>query len=228
MQDSNRPKFPVGSVVHVRWEVADFDYPDIPFGGWVGRVIEVQEDACTTCLVRWTPETLAAVSLLVKHRYDCTETWLDEDDLEPDDGKQASLPQLMGDKPPSPDRSWPNLKARNTMQAQTVRIDLRYDRVELKQILRYAKAHDLERNGRYDFRKPPRLNIWTHTWSNAGCKAESCLMFSLEFDCKTASLMSVMLLPGFGWEAFLDELARLERTGLGYPVYGKRRREPTT
>ena len=66
------------------------------------------------------------------------------------------------------------------MQAQTVRINLRYDRAELKQILRYAKAHDVERNGRYDFRMPPRLNIWTHTWSNAGCKAESCVMFSLE------------------------------------------------
>ena len=114
------------------------------------------------------------------------------------------------------------------MQAQTVRINLRYDRAELKQILRYAKAHDLERNGRYDFRIPPRLNIWTHTWSNAGCKAESCVMFSLEFAWATASLMSVMLQPGYDWEAFLDELARLERAALGNPVYGKRRREPTT
>ena len=37
------------------------------------------------------------------------------------------------------------------MQAQTVRINLQYDRADLKQILRYAKAHDVERNGRYDF-----------------------------------------------------------------------------
>ena len=76
----------------------------------------------------------------------------------------------MGDKPPLSDRNWHNLKARNAMQAQTVRINLRYDRADLKQILRYAKAHDLGRNGRYDFRTPPRLDIWTHTWSNAGCK----------------------------------------------------------
>ena len=114
------------------------------------------------------------------------------------------------------------------MQAQTVRINLRYDRAELKQILRYAKAHDVERNGRYDFRMPPRLNIWTHAWSNAGCRAESCVMFSLEFDWKTASLMSVMLMPGYDWEAFVDELARLERAALGKSVYGRRRREPTT
>jgi hypothetical protein len=108
-----------------------------------------------------------------------------------------------------------------------VRINLRYDRADLKQILRYAKAHDVERNGRYDFRKPPRLNIWTHTWSNAGCKAESCLMCSLEFDWKSASVMCVVLMPGYDWEAFLDELARLERAALGNPVYGRRRREPT-
>jgi hypothetical protein len=41
-----------------------------------------------------------------------------------------------------------------------------YERAGLKQILRYAKAHDVEFSGRYDLRKPPRLNIWTHTWSN--------------------------------------------------------------
>ena len=79
------------------------------------------------------------------------------------------------------------------MNAETVRVNLRYDRAELKQIFRYAKAHDVDRNGRYDFRRPPRLNIWTHNWSNPGCKEESCVMFSLAFDWKTASLMSVML-----------------------------------
>ena len=36
------------------------------------------------------------------------------------------------------------------MQSQTERINLQYERGELKQILRYATAHDVERNGRYD------------------------------------------------------------------------------
>jgi hypothetical protein len=35
-----------------------------------------------------------------------------------------------------------------------------------------------------------------------------------------------MLQPGFDWEAFLDELARLEKAALGDVVYGKRRAEP--
>ena len=68
------------------------------------------------------------------------------------------------------------------MNAETVRVNLRYDRTDLKRLLRYAKAHDVELDGRYDIRKPPRLNIWTHTWLNPGCRAESSLMFSLAFD----------------------------------------------
>ena len=114
------------------------------------------------------------------------------------------------------------------MREQTVRINLRYDREQLKQMLRYAKVHDIEQNGRYDFRTPPRLNIWTHTWSNAGCQAESCVMFSLEFDWNTASMMSVMLLRGYAWDSFLDELAKLEWAALGNLVFGQRRPEPAT
>jgi hypothetical protein len=112
------------------------------------------------------------------------------------------------------------------MNAENVRINLRYDQADLRSLLRYAKAHDVERAGRYDFRRPPRLNIWTHTWIHPGCRAESSLMFSLAFDWNTALLMSVILHPGYDWEIFLDELARLERAALGNTVYGKRRAEP--
>ena len=112
------------------------------------------------------------------------------------------------------------------MNVETVRTNLRYDQADLKLLFRYAHAHDVERAGRYDLRRSPRLNIWTHTWANPACRAESSLMFTLEFDLKTASLLSVMLQPGFDWEAFLDELARLEKAALGDVVYGKRRAEP--
>ncbi len=114
------------------------------------------------------------------------------------------------------------------MKCQTVRVNLRYERADLKALLRYVRANDVARNGRYDARRLPQLNIWSHTWSNPGCKVESTAMFSLDFDWNTASLMSVTLHPGFDWEAFLDELATLERTALGDVVYGKRRCEPKT
>jgi hypothetical protein len=115
-----------------------------------------------------------------------------------------------------------------TMNAENVRVNLQYERADLKTILRYAKEHDVELNGRYDLRKPPRLNIWTHTWSNPGCRAESSLMFSLDFDWNTSSLTLVMLQPGYDWQIFLDELAKLEKTALGNVVFGKNRAEPIT
>jgi hypothetical protein len=114
------------------------------------------------------------------------------------------------------------------MNAEHMRINLRYDRADLKSLLAYARAHDVERGGRYDIRRLPRLAIWTHPWSNPACRAESSLMFSLEFDWNTASLISVSLQPGYDWAIFRDELARLETAALGNMVYGKSRWEPTT
>ena len=111
------------------------------------------------------------------------------------------------------------------MNAENVRINLRYDRADLRSQVAYAQAHDVELAGRYDVRRPPRLNIWTHTWIHPGCRAESSLMFSLEFDLKTASLMSVELQPGYDWQIFLDELARLELAALAATMYGRRRAE---
>ena len=119
-------------------------------------------------------------------------------------------------------------KAGNAMQAQKVQITLRYDGAELKQIIRYAKAHDVQRHGRYDFRTPPHLNIWTHAWCNTACREESCVMFRLEFDSKSSALMSVVLMPGFDVEAFVDELAMLEKAAVGRSVHGACRRKHTT
>ena len=121
---------------------------------------------------------------------------------------------------------WPLGKSKDAMIADIVLIDLRYDRADLRSLLGYAKAHDVERGGRYEMRKLPFLNIWTHPWNNPGCKAESSLMFSLAFDGQSASLMFVALQPGYDWQVFFDELAILERAALGDAVYGKRQAEP--
>jgi hypothetical protein len=108
MQESSGPKFPVGSIVRVKGSKTEVGHPDSPFGGWVGRVIEVQEDVCTICLVRWNQETLTAVSPLFEHRCEGSgmvfrETWLDEDDMEHDDGKRVPVEQPTG-TPPSGDQ----------------------------------------------------------------------------------------------------------------------------
>ena len=101
MQESSGPKFPVGSIVRVRRCRTDVGYPDVPFGGWVGRVIEVREDICTTCLVRWNQETLAAIGSFFGHwckggGMGFRETWLDEDDMEHDDGNPMPVEQPTG------------------------------------------------------------------------------------------------------------------------------------
>jgi hypothetical protein len=109
-----------------------------------------------------------------------------------------------------------------------VRINLSYEWSDLKSLLRYVKAHDVERDGRYDIRKLPHLNIWTHNWLHPGCTAESCLMFALQFNAKTGSLMSVTMQPGYNWTIFLDELAQLEEVALGKVVFGQHHCEPKT
>jgi hypothetical protein len=44
----------------------------------------------------------------------------------------------------------PSREGNDAMNAENVRINLRYDQADLKSLLRYAKAHDIERGGRYD------------------------------------------------------------------------------
>ena len=79
------------------------------------------------------------------------------------------------------------------MNSETILVDLRYDRKDLKSLFIHARVQDVKRGGRYDMYNPPRLNIWTHNWVHRGCRSESSLMFSLEFDWKRASLISVSL-----------------------------------
>ena len=65
--------------------------------------------------------------------------------------------------PPCKDR-------RGATNAKDVPVNLRYGRVELTFLHRYANVHDVELGGRYDIRTPPLLNIWTHNWITPGCR----------------------------------------------------------
>jgi len=77
------PKFHVGDLVRVKHGVADVDYPDIPMGGWVGRITKIEG----MCLVRWSTETLENVHPVYRKRcerdgLDEDSSWLAEEDLE--------------------------------------------------------------------------------------------------------------------------------------------------
>jgi hypothetical protein len=112
------------------------------------------------------------------------------------------------------------------MAVEAVRLCLHYHRADLECLFAYAQAHNVERRGRYHVQNVSVLNIWTHTWSNPGCKAESSLMCSLAFDRNTAALASVVLQPGYDWDVLCDELARLETAALGEVVWGELRAAP--
>lgn len=108
MSASNPRKFTVGDRVRVKQGVTDFDYADMPLGGWAGVVAEIDQSTCTTCLVRWSPETLAMIGRLYVDRcredgIDFHEKWLDVDELvhepggavwmeQPDRASGASVP----------------------------------------------------------------------------------------------------------------------------------------
>ena len=89
-------KFKVGEKVRVKHGVRDTDYPDIPLGGWAGRITEVHKDGMYT--IRWCRETLAAIHPVVKRRSEkdgtiLEEYWLGDDDLEPDTGGPLGIEQ---------------------------------------------------------------------------------------------------------------------------------------
>ena len=78
-------KFNVGDLVRVKHGITDVDYPDIPMGGWVGRVSATGN---YTHLVRWIVETLENVHPVYRKRCerdgnDFSEYWVGENDLEP-------------------------------------------------------------------------------------------------------------------------------------------------
>jgi len=96
---SSQPKFRVGEQVRVKRGVSDPDYLDIPLGGWVGTVKEVDQDP-RQCyyLIAWSEETLKNVPPVFRKRserdgLDYEEMWLADEDIEAYDGEPLSIEQ---------------------------------------------------------------------------------------------------------------------------------------
>lgn len=84
------PKFAVGDRVRVKYGTADFDFPDIPLGGWAGTITEVsQDDESHLYLIEWNQFTLDHMPAIFRKRcdrdgLDLERSCLGEEDLEPD------------------------------------------------------------------------------------------------------------------------------------------------
>jgi hypothetical protein len=85
--------------VRVKHGVRDFDYPDIPLGGWAGEIKEVEHaKGQVLYLVAWDRATLRSMHPIYKKRcerdgLELESMWLGDEDLEPDDGARVSIEQ---------------------------------------------------------------------------------------------------------------------------------------
>ena len=91
-------KFTLGDVVRVRPGVNDPDFPDIPIGGWEGKIAEIENGNPPIYLIRWNQQTLACIHPIYRKRcerdgLDFEEMRLGEVDLEPDTGDPTILEQ---------------------------------------------------------------------------------------------------------------------------------------
>ncbi len=93
------PKLAVGDRVRVKYGTADFDFPDIPLGGWAGTITEVSHDGKSHLyLIEWNPFTLDHMPSIFRKRCDrdgleLEESWLGEEDLESEVGNRLPLEQ---------------------------------------------------------------------------------------------------------------------------------------
>ncbi len=92
-------RFKLGDNVRVKQGVRDYDYPDIPLAGWAGTVEEILwGDGRATYCVIWNGTTLEAMHPIFRKRcerdgLELENMWLEEDDLEPDDGTPVAIDQ---------------------------------------------------------------------------------------------------------------------------------------
>jgi len=121
--------------------------------------MEVQEDVCTTCLIRWSQGTIAPTSPFFDHRCDFTETWLDEDDLEYDDGKLMSVEHPTGT--PRSEEMMDKIENPITRKEEPVAVPNYTERIKSQVLAKIGKPPRLDRvevsrhnNGKY------RVNIW--------------------------------------------------------------------
>ena len=88
-------KFAVGCLVRIKPGVIAPEYPDMPLGGWLGTIDEVEEGSY---LVRWSEATLQAVNPTYRDRCegdgaDFGGMWFQAEELEADPGEPLSIEQ---------------------------------------------------------------------------------------------------------------------------------------
>ena len=89
------PKFAVDSEVRVKKGVTAPNCPDMPMGGWCGKVCQASG---AICLVHWSEATLEAIHSTHRERWqrdgvDCRDMWFQGSVLEADPGEPSCIEQ---------------------------------------------------------------------------------------------------------------------------------------
>lgn len=90
-------KFTLEMRVCVKPGIEDPDFPDIPLGGWSGTIAEIDERSLPPVyLIKWDQRTLEAMHPVYSKRcerddLEVDKMWLDEDDIEPDQGNAPPI-----------------------------------------------------------------------------------------------------------------------------------------
>ncbi len=103
---SVRPHFEVGEKVRVKPGVAAPDYEDIPLGGWAGTITGIEQDEGQVVYeIEWDEKTLKSMHPVYRKRcerddLELESMWLDDEDLEADDGTPVPIEQPTEIKTP--------------------------------------------------------------------------------------------------------------------------------
>ena len=98
-ESATYPRFKVGDKVRVKRGVSDPDFPDMPLGGWSGKITEIIEQKNQiNCVFELDERTLASIHPIYKQRCEIDGLGfrfmgLGQEDFEPDDGTPVPIEQ---------------------------------------------------------------------------------------------------------------------------------------
>jgi hypothetical protein len=105
-------------------------------------------------------------------------------------------------------------------------VDFAYTREALEALFAYARAHDVERGGRYDARSAAII-LWSHHWQHPATRLDSEVIgtFYVQW-APTPTLYAIDTEEAFGLDDLMPALGRLELDALGYVKHGDVPRRP--
>jgi hypothetical protein len=98
-------------------------------------------------------------------------------------------------------------------------VDFAYTRQELEGLFGYARAHDVEKGGRYDARSAA-VSVWSHHWTYPATREVSEIIGTFSARWNPEVLWAIETDEGFSLEDLMRELGRWELKAVGRVKHG--------